>query len=271
MEILEKAESYEEVDGTYKFTHTLIVYRVNSDIYHALSKARYSPTAEIKMEQLTNKTLIPIAAYSPLFLPCLTPASDPLPANSYIKCPRLISYDRHCNSGRPNQIAEQVLREAEICEILKRHSHPNIARYLGCRVVNGRIMGICFANYQDNLMQRVNPSSHMKRTFQYNSQTLKNRDDILDGVERGIKHLHSLRLIHNDINPTNIMFDGDTPIITDFDSCRPAGTSLEMVGRTYEWHDENIQFAVESNDLDALNEIREWLTDKNAKSFKFME
>ena len=50
----------------------------------------------------------------------------------------------------------------------------------------------------------------------------------LERVESGIRHLHSLGLIHNDINPSNIMLDGEIPII-DFGSCQREGESLEGI------------------------------------------
>lgn len=226
MEVLETAESFEEVDEEYKFSQTLIVYRMDNRIYHALSQARYSAT-KVNIECLTDKIQVPIAAYQPLFPPNLTRAPDPLPVDSYVKRPRLISYDRLRNSSRPTHIADQVLKEAEVCEILQRHPHPNIAKYLGCEVHNGRITGICFVKYPETLMQRVNPRGHMKRAYRHYSQTLADRDSILDGIESGIHHLHSLGLIHNDINPSNIMLNGNTPVIIDFNSCRPTGESLD--------------------------------------------
>ncbi|KAK0639796.1 hypothetical protein B0T16DRAFT_463433 [Cercophora newfieldiana] len=67
------------------------------------------------------------------------------------------------------------------------------------------------------------------------------------GIESGIEHLHSLGLVNNDINPKNVMLDGD---------------------RTYKWYDENVQLSVLKNDLDALAEIRAWLGD-DSETFQF--
>ena len=87
----------------------------------------------------------------------------------------------------------------------------------------------------------------MKQAFIYDGRSLKNRDACLHGVEISIRHLHSLGLIHNDINPSNVMIDEDTDkdesIIIYFDSCRPVGESLEEVGRTFEWCDESVQLS----------------------------
>lgn len=73
-------------------------------------------------------------------------------------------------------------------------------------------------------MEKVNPGSHMKRDFNYCCGALDDSDGCLDGIERGIRHLHLLGLVHNDINPAKIMFEGDgAPIIIDFGSCRATG------------------------------------------------
>lgn len=53
-------------------------------------------------------------------------------------------------------------------------------------------------------------------------------DIIISGVTAGIDHLHSLGLVHNDINPMNIMVDKvGNAIITDFDSCVPVGAPCD--------------------------------------------
>ena len=49
----------------------------------------------------------------------------------------------------------------------------------------------------------------------------------LEDILKGIRHLHSLGLVHNDINPANIMLDNNgTAVLIDFDSCRRVGESL---------------------------------------------
>ena len=112
----------------------------------------------------------------------------------------------------------------------------------------------------------------MKRSFTFDPQTLKDPGKVLQGIENGIRHLHELNLVHNDLNPSNVMLlHDDTPVIIDFDSCRQIRQSLEGVGRTYEWHDEDVRISLPSNDLDALSEIREWLSDKVTKKYQFKE
>ncbi|KZV78661.1 hypothetical protein EXIGLDRAFT_757514 [Exidia glandulosa HHB12029] len=46
-----------------------------------------------------------------------------------------------------------------------------------------------------------------------------------------VEYVHSLGLAHNDISPSNILFDDDRssrPILVDFDSAQPPGTELDM-------------------------------------------
>lgn len=58
------------------------------------------------------------------------------------------------------------------------------------------------------------------------------KDLCLQGIESGIRHMHSLGLVHNDINPSNIMIDSaDRPVIIDFDSCKQEGEKLGVKSR----------------------------------------
>ncbi|KAK2055767.1 serine/threonine-protein kinase [Colletotrichum caudatum] len=259
VEILDMTEAFEEDDGEYKFAGTLIVYTDGKTIYHGVSKDRGLVASELSISQLTNKIRIPTTAYSPAFPPTYTQAPDPLPPNTYIKKPSLLSYDRIHRGTLPNNIADNVLAEVQICELLEHNPHPNIARYLGCQVLDGRIMGICFQRYEKTLIEAFNPQSLMKRRFMTTRQDLGNYSQQLDAIEAGIRHLHSLGLVHNDLNPSNIMIIEDTWAIIDFGSCRHIGASLDGVGRTYEWYDEAVQTSLPQNDLDALREIRTWL------------
>lgn len=137
--------------------------------------------------------------------------------------------------------------------------------------MDGRIIGICFAKYEKTLMQAVNPRAFMKRKFSITRQGVGNHGRQLDGIEDGIKHLHSLQLVHNDLNLTNIMIDGSKWVIIDFGSCRYKGESLDGIGRTYEWSDEAVHRSLPQNDLDALREIRNWLEGAPQDAFKFNE
>ncbi|KAK0621579.1 hypothetical protein B0T17DRAFT_534474, partial [Bombardia bombarda] len=231
VDVLQMREAYEEVDGAFTFTGTLVVYRSGGDLHHAFSKARrYSSPSDVKVEDLSNHILIPASAYSPLFPSGFTRAPDPLPQNCHIKKPSLMSYNRVCQGSQPNRIAEAVLQEAAVCELLKQHPHPNIATYLGCQVSpDGRITGLCFVEYKCTLMKEVNPGAHMKRKLRSEFQRRRSKDysGVMAAAESDIEHLHA-----------------------------------------YEWYDEKVKTALPQNDFDALEEIRIWLGD-DSKPFQF--
>ena len=153
------------------------------------------------------------------------------------------------------------------CEKLKSYPHPNIAQYFGWEVQDGRVSGICYKRYEVNLQYKINPRCNNKKNFVADRQLLgRDPTEVLNEVEKGIRHLHSLGLVHNDINPANIMFDSDNAVVLiDFDSCRPVGATL-VKGGTYGWCDWEAKQSLPSNDLNALEELREWLSDKDPKS-----
>ena len=81
--------------------------------------------------------------------------------------------------------------------------------------------------------------------------------DTCSKIENGIAHLHSLGLVHNDLNPANIMFsEDDIPEIIDFDSCRREGENLLKAG-TPGWSDESAIVADRANDYYGLKKIKE--------------
>ncbi|CAG8924062.1 unnamed protein product [Penicillium salamii] len=261
LELLESRETYEDSNEGLQFAGTLIVYQLNGFLYHAMLKGRYSCPSILNVEDLVNVKQIPASAYSPNFSVGFTAAPGILPNGCYVKKPGLISYDLISEGPRPKSIAEDVLKEARIYEFLIMHPHPNIATYLlvGCQVSDGAITGLCLEKYPRTLMKEVNPGALMKRALRNTREATEDYSRVLAGIDSGIRHLHSLGLVHNDINPSNIMIDGDRAIIIDFGSCRKIGESLEDVGRTYEWYDGEVQQSLPENDLKALEEIRIWL------------
>ncbi len=65
--------------------------------------------------------------------------------------------------------------------------------------------------------------------------------------------------------------DDDNLIITDFDNCCLDGQDQGGMGGMWLWADEGTKTTLPSNDLDALWDIREWLSDSSIKNFKFKE
>lgn len=90
LDVLEMREGYEAAaNGAFDFSGTLVVYRADDGLHHAVSKSRYSSPSEVHLDHLSNDILIPVAAYSPLFPPNFTRAPDPLPQHCYVKKPQL--------------------------------------------------------------------------------------------------------------------------------------------------------------------------------------
>ncbi|KAG5990452.1 hypothetical protein E4U52_004562 [Claviceps spartinae] len=108
-------------------------------------------------------------------------------------------------------LSNLVLHEIEAYELLRRHPYPNIVESQGCVVSDGRITGICLAKYKMILDERMAESTPF------------DQDLFLEGIERGIRHLYSLGIVHEsqreyEIHPDNVMFDElDRPVIIDFD------------------------------------------------------
>jgi serine/threonine protein kinase len=152
-------------------------------------------------------------------------------------------------------MSDLTLNEAKVCETLRAHPHPNIAEYLGCLVDKGRIIGLCFVKYDMTLSQRVAQDRLAQDSHSFDASS------VLQGIEEGVQHLHSLNLIHCDLNPTNVFIngDGDVPVIGDFDSCRRIGDRLGLKARTSGWTRNEFKFALPKNDQYGLLKIKELL------------
>ena len=140
-----------------------------------------------------------------------------------------------------------ILFEVRVCEILKRSPHPNLASYLGCVVDHGRITGICYELVESSL--------------EYVAAPLDVEKYVAD-VRKGLEHLHSLGLSHNDISPSNILVREDnSAVIIDFDACLPVGEKL------HKWAPDG--FARDSaisdpeNDWFGLRMVEAWMVERN--------
>jgi serine/threonine protein kinase len=200
-------------------------------------------------------TTIPTDSVWPPFNSKFVKAPQPLPENSLIKRPSLLAFGdgpASCN------LTEQVLTEVEICEILSKHPHPNVVQYLGCVVEDDRITGLCLARYHMTLTEKVDGGAPFDRA------------SCLRGIKDGMNHLHGLGLVHNDLNPRNVMVDSDgsNPVIIDFDSCKREGQGLGVKGGTDGWVAEGITHANRQNDFYGLSKIKEFLAGTNCAGQK---
>ncbi|KAL2783830.1 kinase-like domain-containing protein [Aspergillus keveii] len=270
MNVIQCSEYFGRGDEPVAFQYSRIIFQRDGLLYEGRSTSRYRSKTDVKEEDLYKITAIAVENLHPDYERNFTKACNYLETDEwYVKRLNLSHYDLQ----NPDRLKGQTIEEVKTCEYLKERPHPNIAVYHGCEVKDGKITGLCFQRYGETLMERVNPMKYNKQRFPVEvgggiSPHIEHIERWLDNIKGGILHLHSLGIIHNDINPSNIMFDGDTPVIIDFGSCRPRGHDLGMVGRTYEWHDSSIMEAKPSNDLDALEEMRHWLSG-SVENFKF--
>src|SRR5947207_628493 len=127
-----------------EYSHTKVFLKEEDQYFYARTKRRYRSLEPTHSQDLEVYS-IPAADIWPTFSNDLTAAPDPLPGHCYVKRPSLIDYAEDSNF-RP---CDSLLEEAQICEILLKHPHPNVAQYFGC-VVNSdtnQITGLCFVRY----------------------------------------------------------------------------------------------------------------------------
>ncbi|KAJ8131252.1 hypothetical protein O1611_g2377 [Lasiodiplodia mahajangana] len=237
MEVCDVGQIYVERDGDRVFDHTKIILRDETgEYFYAKTSQHKFQFSEIEIRSLDIAT-IPAEHIWPPVDPEFTRAPDPLPPTSYVKRPRLLYYDG--GNTTSTKYYDLILTEVKACEILSRHPHPNIAQYLGCIVNNERITGLCFEKYPVTLSQLLK------------NKTPFSKDSCLQGIEAGVNHMHSLGLVHNDLNLSNIMVDGDNAVIIDFDSCKREGEPLGLKAGV-----ENRDYTMRQNDLDHFKEIQ---------------
>lgn len=209
---------------TEEISYSALIIKDGGDYYHARSLDRlkvleggFLSAAHIDLDKL-DKTVIPVQDIWPSLEPDLTCATEEQIRNvdNYIKRPSLLHYAL----GSPAFHAKDlILKEARICEILLSSPHPNIVEYHGVVEEEGLIHGLCFEKLPRTLSQCMGLSF----AAEYDMENI-DVEKCLSGMADGIAHLHSLGLVHNDINPGNIMLrDGFTPVIIDFDSCEWEG------------------------------------------------
>ncbi|KAJ4524870.1 hypothetical protein HRR83_000508 [Exophiala dermatitidis] len=256
LEILECSEVWKEVDNSddFEFSHTKVILRDGFEFFYARVDQRKTPSFQasvdpsaLELHPIPTETIWPKSPKNALR--CPNPASDS--AEIYVKRPSLLAYG---DSFVSTEIKTLVLHEVQICETLAQFQHPNIAKYLGCQVENDLITGLCFEKYGDSLFQMMQDG----RSDSFD------KGACLQDIRNGIQHLHSLEIVHGDINPHNILSHGDNFVIIDFDSCAKVGEELGLKLGTDGWTQESTT-AEYSNDWYGFSKIEEFLHDQ--KSF----
>ncbi|RKU46273.1 hypothetical protein DL546_006921 [Coniochaeta pulveracea] len=273
MEILKAQQCFERIDGGgIRFIYTQVLFRRDGLIFCAKHPQRRIGPGGLAAEEFKDITAIHPEAYRPILPSGCTVAPPESISGCYVKQPNLIAY------GVSGDLASYVLQELATCEIIRKNPHPNLAFYYGCVVSDdgGRVAGLCFKRYSVDLMQKLNPGHLNKSAFVTSDDRAAARKTAstryLPGIEAGIRELHALGIVHNDLNPANVMItEDDTPVIIDFDSSTPPGVALDKTRRTHGWFDPDVHVSRENNDLDALAELRVWLTGSSSEEFRFKE
>ncbi|KAK0421582.1 kinase-like domain-containing protein [Armillaria borealis] len=192
--------------------------------------------------------LVPRSLYQTIPPPELLRAPEPLPEDTYIKVGTIFYF--HPEDPEKSAIWQYMIQEAHVCETLMKYPHQNVAQYYGYVEKDGMMVGLCFKRYGQTLSDAMRIG-------------LIRREDIehsLDQIKKGIEHIHGLGLVHNDINPRNILLDADGKlVIIDFDSCRKQGESM-LDGKcgTFPFSNDS-ETAEFQNDFYGLEKIREWM------------
>ncbi|KAK0390745.1 hypothetical protein NLU13_0248 [Sarocladium strictum] len=247
MEIVDGHEVGRKSFGRSYFDHTKFICQrrgVEDDYYYGIGKCRFADATPELIKSL-RLIKIPNDLIFPPYEEGLTIAPNPLPHNVYIKSPRLIDFG---DSEASSNVGRHLLHEAKMCELLRNHPHPNIAQYHGCIVRDGVIKGLVFQRYPLNLKKRAAENIPI------------NIDHCFKFIKKGIKHMHTLNIAHNNIRPENVMMDGDMPIIIDFASTLEFGAKLAgwRCG-SQPWIPPEAKQSDEYNDHYAAQQIYHWL------------
>jgi len=201
------------------FDHTKIILTDKDDFFFATTSVSLSSKDKVDVSKLEDVKAIPASHLWPTYTKPFTRGPTPCASTLYLKEPNLILYE----ADSFTDIATLITDEAEVLETLESHPHPNVARYHGCHVVGNEIRGLWLERYLMMLEERLMDTT---RPLDLNH--------FLDRIRDGIRHVHSLDLVHNDVNPANIMVTNeDIPVIIDFDSCRKKGAAIGLKAGTF--------------------------------------
>lgn len=132
------------------FECTIVILQRGDAIFWASSKQRETEVDLNEVEAAGGLQEIPKEHLFPLHESGLTEyvGNPQQHEDVYLKRPSFFS----CHNS--DTISRELLAEARICETLMAQPHRNIARYRGCVVQQGLIVGLCFDRYAETWMER---------------------------------------------------------------------------------------------------------------------
>ena len=240
-------EGFTQRDGQLVFAYsTFSFFDADGVAYFGQSPKRKNSLSltdiETSLKQIPDEQLYPKAP------PGITSVSITSQKDFYIKRPDMKVYEEMVGT---DMLTKLILNEAEVLEILKRNPHANIVGYHGCLVKQGRIIGLVLDRYPTTLEDKVKKGVSPLQIKSY-----------MNAIRSAVKHLHSIGLAHNDLNPANIMLDEhDVPFIIDFGSCQPFGKTL-ISGGTPGWMEEEFRTSEQWHDEIGLKKIKAWMKEE---------
>lgn len=232
-----------------------VAWRENGAVYVAERPERMPDYETCEGTQLPKEVMR--AAYHE----GLTAAPDPLPDNVFVKTPIVLG-----ESWSKGDHGARLLHEAEIMDLLNRKQHTNICEYLGVVREGQYFTAICVRRYDITLKQAVDEAMVFDRKrllrgllagVEVSHLCYESSSNLLKPVSA--QFIHSIGLIHNDLNPENIMLDKQkNAVIVDFGSCRRRGEIGPQEG-THNWYLPSAMVSHKANDYRALLLISKFL------------
>ena len=182
--------------------------------------------------------------------------------NAHIKRPKLEAHSWFRDS---TELADRLLVEAQMLELIRLHPHPNIVQYKGCVVREGLIVGLALERHDQTLMSVVTGADgRVSRSPDRASPDRAPPDSAkieqwLHDIESAVDHLHRLGFAHNDINPRNIMQDGSgSMVLIDLGSCTRLGERL-VEGGTPGYNEGFTRVSSKETDAIGQQQVEKWL------------
>jgi serine/threonine protein kinase len=217
-----------------------VLYRKNKDIFLTKDRRGFGEDIEDNGTPVDKGEIF--IAYESTMLQCNVSNEDFDHDSNYIKTPPLHAYILGNTRAR-----DSFANELSVYEQMQQHPHPGVCNYRGCIVVDGYVEGFVLEKYRCTLKEAVDEGLPL--------DTAK----ILETITNTVAHLHSLGLVHNDLNPHNILLNKDlSPVIADMESCMPVGYPAILAMGTPAWSG-NWERSALVNDEIALERIQLYL------------
>ncbi|KAL8276572.1 hypothetical protein RQP46_010995 [Phenoliferia psychrophenolica] len=214
---------------------------------------------EDELNQLPGEPIPPDSPWLPLVTPEFPAATPEKIRTGFIKYSILKEYsERHRDPDCLGTQLYLVKREIETLGRLRANPHPNLCVYHGCLIQNNRLIGIVLEHYPDTLYGAFMEGGDGERV---------DRRTVCSEIAGAVDHLHSLGIVHNDVNPHNIALTSEfRSVLIDFDAARPEGYIFNAWDKrgTARYGRAGVKVSERANDLFGLERLREWIVDPEA-------